>query len=365
MSSFLCITSNVGSLFEHSEKMLSNWINSIAEKVKLSEPEIFILHLQEIGGREFASGGTDLFEGFVACLKKNSILSKFSRLLCFFDSKIEISTFTALATIVFFSDEVIKDVQVFDFEINEFNLLENIDPSLSPEKSIAKFAQTKSFPRNFFPELQATWTRKGYIHTLIQCKGERLGFVNVHLFHDESNLVQLEASRSVYSKNRANALEYVMKNIDYTNKSINNDEQHVVLFGDFNFRTDTYSLLNKLSENLTRQNKFDDNGEIDRVLYFQDGISKPVIDIQHKHFFSSIFGLQFEGGDITSNRSVFDTHFKLDKFDCELDWYNENFGSERSTTTMQLSEYPKRFLPSYRMIDEGENPNMYNRKRCP
>lgn len=41
-----------------------------------------------------------------------------------------------------------------------------------------------------------------------------LDLVNVHLFHDASNLIACEASPSIYSANRQNALRYVINRSD-------------------------------------------------------------------------------------------------------------------------------------------------------
>lgn len=41
-----------------------------------------------------------------------------------------------------------------------------------------------------------------------------LDLVNVHLFHDASNLIACESSPSIYSANRQNALRYVINRSD-------------------------------------------------------------------------------------------------------------------------------------------------------
>ncbi len=92
--------------------------------------------------------------------------------------------------------------------------------------------------------------------------------VNVHLFHDASNLLAVEQSPSVYSQFRKNALEYTLRRYQEKNKfnflfiricnvslPLNASDESVpyAIFGDFNFRLDTNRLLQViLSENIFR-----------------------------------------------------------------------------------------------------------------
>ena len=80
--------------------------------------------------------------------------------------------------------------------------------------------------------------------------------VNVHLFHDASNLLAAAQSPSVYSEFRKNALQYTLKKYEHAFMSIidaflcfslplNPSERFVpfAIFGDFNFRLDAHRLL--------------------------------------------------------------------------------------------------------------------------
>jgi inositol-1,4,5-trisphosphate 5-phosphatase len=69
-----------------------------------------------------------------------------------------------------------------------------------------------------------------------------LNLVNVHLFHDASNLIALTSSPSIYSENRKKALIYTLDRIK-KNQSNQETEQNIVIFGDFNFRLDLSSLV--------------------------------------------------------------------------------------------------------------------------
>ncbi len=63
--------------------------------------------------------------------------------------------------------------------------------------------------------------------------------VNIHLFHDPSNLIALTSSPSIYSLNRRKALEYSLNQIE-KNKTPNSC---LAIFGDFNFRLDLATLI--------------------------------------------------------------------------------------------------------------------------
>lgn len=66
-----------------------------------------------------------------------------------------------------------------------------------------------------------------------------IDLINVHLFHDASNFVAMEEYPSVYCMNRRRALLHILE-------QINNDKHPNIpffIFGDFNFRTDTNSVV--------------------------------------------------------------------------------------------------------------------------
>lgn len=116
------------------------------------------------------------------------------------------------------------------------------------------------FPQEFFPECK--WSRKGFLRTRWSISGTVFDLINIHLFHDASNFVAMEMVSlcnhsmdnlltglfivviyfqfpSVYSKTRRRALEHTLDRF-------HNDKYPNVpyfLFGDFNFRTDTASVI--------------------------------------------------------------------------------------------------------------------------
>ncbi|RCN34923.1 hypothetical protein ANCCAN_19223 [Ancylostoma caninum] len=70
-----------------------------------------------------------------------------------------------------------------------------------------------------------------------------LDFVNVHLFHDESNLALIHENPFLYSSNRKRALNYVLEQLM---ASGNWESSPCFVFGDLNFRLDSTSFLNNI-----------------------------------------------------------------------------------------------------------------------
>lgn len=102
----------------------------------------------------------------------------------------------------------------------------NIETIASKEKA--------KFPQNFFPECK--WSRKGFLRTRWNLEGTVFDMVNIHLFHDASNLAACEEFPSVYCKSRRRALIYTLERFQ---KDLVNQPTPYFVFGDFNFRCDT------------------------------------------------------------------------------------------------------------------------------
>jgi inositol-1,4,5-trisphosphate 5-phosphatase len=73
-----------------------------------------------------------------------------------------------------------------------------------------------------------------------------LDLVNIHLFHDPSNLIALNSTPSIYSEYRRRALEYSIKKIK--SHQVGSETSHLAVFGDFNFRLDLASLIDVNSQ---------------------------------------------------------------------------------------------------------------------
>ncbi|XP_075437162.1 inositol polyphosphate-5-phosphatase A-like, partial [Ascaphus truei] len=123
---------------------------------------------------------------------------------------------------------------MYDFQGGEFAAISGCSVCLGSLEDCPTLLQER-FPQDFWPEFP--WTRKGYMRTRWQIHNRTFDLVNLHLFHDASNLVSCDQSPSVYSANRRRALNYVLSRLQ------DNSQFPFFLFGDFNFRLDLKNLI--------------------------------------------------------------------------------------------------------------------------
>ena len=109
------------------------------------------------------------------------------------------------------------------------------------------------FPLQYFPE--SRWSRKGYLRTrwkFSDCSEAIIDLVNIHLFHDASNLKSVESVPSIYVNYRKRALSYTLDRI--ANRTKENRPEHdpvpYFVFGDFNFRLDCMNVVKNLTSDL-------------------------------------------------------------------------------------------------------------------
>ena len=74
-------------------------------------------------------------------------------------------------------------------------------------------ADKHKFPLSYFPE--GKWSRKGYLRSRWRIGGGSTVFdlVNIHLFHDASNLKSVEKTPSIYVDFRQRALQYTLDRV--------------------------------------------------------------------------------------------------------------------------------------------------------
>lgn len=103
------------------------------------------------------------------------------------------------------------------------------------------------FPLQYFPE--SRWSRKGYLRTRWKFSPEAIvDLVNIHLFHDASNLKSVESVPSIYVNYRKRALSYTLDRI--TSTKVKHEPKPFFIFGDFNFRLDCKSVVKNLTSDL-------------------------------------------------------------------------------------------------------------------
>ncbi|KAF7635610.1 IPPc domain-containing protein, partial [Meloidogyne graminicola] len=240
------------------------WLNQITKEISHNRPSFVALHLQESGGKNYKINAKEmpvLVEELQKCLSSEGYL--FSR--CFLDIQYElIEEFTvsdglldpkilknsmskALSSLFFIHRSAVKLVQQFNFKQRKFiPIIEQKYSHLILTAGLVRsgFLRKEKFSRDFWPSFR--FGRKGFLHTRWRF-GERIfDLVNIHLFHDESNLNLLE-NPTLYSNNRKNAFNYVLQKFEKFNGGTIEGSSNLFVFGDFNFRLNFASFVKKLT----------------------------------------------------------------------------------------------------------------------
>ncbi|MEQ2184116.1 hypothetical protein GOODEAATRI_004629 [Goodea atripinnis] len=138
----------------------------------------------------------------------------------------------------YFIHKSLKNIHQFDFNAQEFRKVSGKEIcAVTPNGS--SMVEKEKFPQDYFPE--GKWSRKGFIRTRWALGDCAFDLVNIHLFHDADNVVAWEESPSLYTGIRQKALEFVLHRI--TDQRY--EKLPYFLFGDFNFRLDFRSLIER------------------------------------------------------------------------------------------------------------------------
>ncbi|GFN75433.1 type i inositol-1,4,5-trisphosphate 5-phosphatase [Plakobranchus ocellatus] len=124
------------------------------------------------------------------------------------------------------------------------------------------------FPQHFFPEFK--WSRKGFLRTRWSVNNCIFDLINIHLFHDASNIVAMESSPSLYAGNRQRALLHTLQRFE-------NDKYSKVplfIFGDFNFRLDSNMLIKELTTKLVASQTKGKKDAVNKIEYTEEGNGK-------------------------------------------------------------------------------------------
>ncbi|CAK9824757.1 Inositol polyphosphate-5-phosphatase A [Anthophora retusa] len=330
----LLVTANVGSIFEEPSVMLKIWTEEFLSTILRLEPKFIALHCQEIGGKSYEHSMRQV-EDFVRLLMSSEELRLFDKIRVFLDEDYSSAEhFTALGNF-YFVHESLKEVLLWDFQECTFIPVNGREVHSGNIEAVTTKEKAK-FPQEFFPECK--WSRKGFLRTRWSISGTVFDLINIHLFHDASNFIAMETFPSVYSKTRRRALEHTLDRF-------HNDKYPNVpyfLFGDFNFRTDTASVIKKLTED-TQEKKLSNKGSISK-LQFHNKDDDLILTLGKKEFSHC------------EHQNVFMQNGGqwLREYDREL----EDFDG-------RLLEFPIKFVPSYPFeedINEGSN---YMQTRVP
>ncbi|XP_073649882.1 inositol polyphosphate-5-phosphatase A isoform X8 [Tursiops truncatus] len=238
----------------------------------------------------------------------------------------------------YFLHESLKNISQFDFKAKKYKKVTGKEIYSDTLESTPMLEKEK-FPQDYFPECK--WSRKGFIRTRWCLADCAFDLVNIHLFHDASNLVAWETSPSVYSGIRHKALGYVLDRIIDQRF----EKASYFVFGDFNFRLDSKSVVETLCTKATMQTvRAADTNEVVKLIFREsDNDRKVMLQLEKKLF--DYF-----------NQEVFrdDNGTALLEFDKELSVFKD-----------RLYELDISFPPSYPYSEDSSQGRQYMNTRCP
>ncbi|XP_062850890.1 inositol polyphosphate-5-phosphatase A-like [Trichomycterus rosablanca] len=332
----LLITANVGSLFEDPENLQKPWLQEFYQTVHTHKPHFVALHCQEVGGKNYGESMAHV-SSFIKELLSSEDMKEYNRARIYLDENHKsIEHFTALG-VCYFVHESLKTIQQFDFKAKKFKKLVGKEIHSDTLQGITTLEKEK-FPKDYFPERK--WSRKGFMRTRWALADCAFDLVNIHLFHDASNLVAWENSPSVYSGSRQKALRYALDRIS--------DQRYekvpYFIFGDFNFRLDAKQVIENLCSMCSLQTvPSAKTGDVDKLIFKETDNDQKVVLHVEKKLFNYI------------NQDVFreNNGIQLLEFDKELAFFKD------------LNELGISFPPSYPYSENCNEGKEYMNTRCP
>uniref|UniRef100_A0AAQ6IF35 inositol-polyphosphate 5-phosphatase n=1 Tax=Anabas testudineus TaxID=64144 RepID=A0AAQ6IF35_ANATE len=333
----LLVTANVGSLFEDPVNLQKTWLREFYQVIQSHKPHFLAVHCQEVGGKNYAESMSHV-DSFVKELLSSDAMKEYSRARIYLDENYKSQEhFTALGSF-YFIHESLKNIHQFDFKAKKFKKVvgkETCSETLENTPTLEK----EKFPQDYFPE--SKWSRKGFIRTRWALADCAFDLVNIHLFHDASNLVAWEKSPSVYSGTRQKALGYVLDRI--TDQRY--EKVPYFVFGDFNFRLDSKQVIESLCSTATMQTvRAADTNEVDKLIFRESDNDRKVILQLEKKLFNYVNQDVFRENNGTS----------LLEFDKELSVFKD-----------RLHELEISFPPSYPYSEDSSQGKQYMNTRCP
>ncbi|EOD26691.1 hypothetical protein EMIHUDRAFT_443392 [Emiliania huxleyi CCMP1516] len=245
----LLLTHNVAGIFDDPDEALRPWADGLAALVQRTRADFIALHMQEVGGSRWRTCGLD-GAAAVAGAVEAALPDHWSSGMMVRTDTAE-DGFTALGSIYLVRRSAMQLVRLWRWKEAEgaagaFESLRAADGPLVPQPGLPpRHCRHERFPRHLYG---STWSRKGYLLTRWQLGGGGgavLDLVNVHNFHDESNLAALAAGASTYASCRQQALSLVTAALlglrgggAAGGGAAPAPASAAFLFGDFNFRLD-------------------------------------------------------------------------------------------------------------------------------
>ncbi|KAM9561052.1 inositol polyphosphate-5-phosphatase A-like isoform X1 [Oncorhynchus nerka] len=336
-SGILLVTANVGSLFEDPDNLQKTWLREFYQTVQSHRPHFIAVHCQEVGGKNYEASMSHV-DCFVKELLSSDAMKEYNRVRVYLDENYKSQEhFTALGS-CYFLHESLKNIQQFDFKAKKFKKVVGKEIYSDTLESTPMLEKEK-FPQDYFPECK--WSRKGFIRTRWALADCAFDLVNIHLFHDASNILAWEKSPSVYSGTRQKALGFVLDRI--TDQRF--EKVPYFVFGDFNFRLDTRQVVESLCSTATMQTvRLGDTNEVDKLIFRESENDRKVVLQLEKKLFNYI------------NQDVFreNNGTLFLQFDSELSCFKE-----------RLHELEISFPPSYPYSEDSSQGKQYMNTRCP
>ncbi|XP_035671694.1 inositol polyphosphate-5-phosphatase A-like isoform X1 [Branchiostoma floridae] len=331
----LLVSANVGSIFEDPDNMLPVWLTEFLSTINRVRPQFIAMHCQEIGGKNYETSMQHV-DVFLERLLSSEEMHGYDRARIFLDEDFKtVESFTALGSF-YFVHESIRNASIYDWQARKFRSLSGREVYKGNINSIP-FKHKEKFPQDFFPNFR--WSRKGFLRTRWSICDSIFDLVNIHLFHDASNLIAVETWPSAYSNYRHRALEHTLKRIS-------EDKHEKVphfIFGDFNFRLDTQSVVKSLCAT-AKEERIGNDGQIKRLVYKEEGSENGKVVL-------------------TLEKKVFD-HFNQEVFINDFKWLHQ-FDKEPKRFADRLQELDITFPPSYPFSEDVREGRQYMKTRCP
>ncbi|XP_038641389.1 inositol polyphosphate-5-phosphatase A-like [Scyliorhinus canicula] len=332
----LLLTANVGSLFDDLEGLQIIWLQEFYQVVKKYTPHFIALHCQEIGGKDYEAGMVHVNK-FVADILSSNEMKEYNRVRVYIDQDFSAHDhFTALGS-MYFLHQSIQDIYQFDFQVQSYKEVQGKEvhtTSLHNNSMIEK----ERFSQDFWPEFK--WSRKGYIRTRWRLQNRIFDLVNIHLFHDASNLIAWK-SPSTFPGNRRKALGHVLSRIT----DARYEKVPFLIFGDFNVRLDTQRVVETLCSTASVETILNGEPEDVKKVTFQErgNDHKVLLRIESKTF---------------------------DYFDQDVFRHNNGkalleFDQELTTFFNEICELDIEFPPSYPYSEINTEGTLYANTRCP
>lgn len=360
---FLIITANVGSLFENQEVLEDIWLNAFSETVNKYKPHFIALHCQEIGGKFYAKCKESV-QNFIDKLSDCKALKSYTVQRGYVDEDHEhVDQYTALGSFYFIHSKV-DNLQLYDFHDKKFKSIKGKQFYTRDLNKLADIRKEK-FKQDFFPACR--WSRKGYIRTRWRIGKRMIELVNIHLFHDESNLLAMMSTPSSYSTYRKRALEFVVNRLSKDEGRCENGIYF--MFGDLNFRLDLKSVVQKLlsdSKQQVMRSGSDEHDEVVKIIFRQTTTPTTPIALANNNGDAAAAAAEDDDDEdvgLVLGKKQFECHRSIIKHDNSYDHLRE-FDSELESVG-ELHEFDVTFPPTYPCSEDVDEAGDYMKTRCP